>query len=172
MSLIGNASGAPKISESIKRNEKFMNERIHWPQLPFLMAGSRNGNNFSPLASPQLLGTTCGYFWAELFQSLVNITNSCDRAGTIANELPIVEQIPVSFSLCCANPRRLCWRHVCFVDEGVASLGSFNSHDAIMGQYEGERALLGLEHEHVLPPHPQRHGRYLLGEVERDEGAG
>jgi hypothetical protein len=45
----------------------------------------------------QLAGTTCGYFWAELFQSLVNITNSCDRAGTIANELPIVEQIPVSF---------------------------------------------------------------------------
>lgn len=26
---------------------------------------------------------------------LVSITNSCDRAGTIANELPIVEQIPV-----------------------------------------------------------------------------
>lgn len=44
----------------------------------------------------QLIGTTCGYFWAELFQSLVHITNSCDKAGTIANELPIVEQIPVS----------------------------------------------------------------------------
>lgn len=26
---------------------------------------------------------------------MVSITNSCDRAGTIANELPIVEQIPV-----------------------------------------------------------------------------
>lgn len=46
----------------------------------------------------QLIGTTCGFYWAELFQSLVNITNSCDRAGTIANELPIVEQIPVSRS--------------------------------------------------------------------------
>ncbi|CAO1395618.1 unnamed protein product [Diamesa serratosioi] len=43
----------------------------------------------------QLLGTTCGYFWNTLFQSLVSITNSCDQAGTIANELPIVEQIPV-----------------------------------------------------------------------------
>lgn len=43
------------------------------------------------------MGTTCGYFWAELFQSLVSITNSCDRAGTIANELPIVEQICVRF---------------------------------------------------------------------------
>lgn len=48
----------------------------------------------------QLIGTTCGYFWAELFQSLVNMTNSCDRAGTIANELPIVEQIPVSRHFC------------------------------------------------------------------------
>lgn len=48
----------------------------------------------------QLIGTTCGYFWAELFQSLVNMTNSCDRAGTIANELPIVEQIPVSQHFC------------------------------------------------------------------------
>ncbi|KAG5681501.1 hypothetical protein PVAND_010928 [Polypedilum vanderplanki] len=40
-------------------------------------------------------GTTCGYFWNELLKSLVTITNSCDRAGTIASELPIVEQIPV-----------------------------------------------------------------------------
>lgn len=58
-------------------------------------------NIYSPASFPsslflQLIGTTCGYFWAELFQSLVNMTNSCDRAGTIANELPIVEQIPVS----------------------------------------------------------------------------
>ena len=30
-----------------------------------------------------------------MFQSLISITNSCDRAGTIASELPIVEQIPV-----------------------------------------------------------------------------
>jgi hypothetical protein len=44
----------------------------------------------------QLIGTICGYYWAELFQTLVRITNSCDKAGTIANELPIVEQIPVS----------------------------------------------------------------------------
>jgi hypothetical protein len=44
----------------------------------------------------QLIGTICGFFWAELFHSLVRITNSCDKAGTIANELPIVEQIPVS----------------------------------------------------------------------------
>ncbi|KAG5685028.1 hypothetical protein PVAND_014231 [Polypedilum vanderplanki] len=43
----------------------------------------------------QLIGTTAGYFWAELIQTLVRITNSCDKAGTIANELPIVEQIPV-----------------------------------------------------------------------------
>lgn len=43
-------------------------------------------------------GTTCGYFWSELLQSLVTITNSCDRAGTIANELPLTEQIPVSVS--------------------------------------------------------------------------
>ncbi|XP_070493085.1 uncharacterized protein [Chironomus tepperi] len=47
------------------------------------------------LPEEQLIGTTCGYFWAELIQSLVHITNSCDKAGTIANELPIVEQIPV-----------------------------------------------------------------------------
>lgn len=43
-------------------------------------------------------GTTCGYFWSELLQSVVTITNSCDRAGTIANELPVTEQIPVSAS--------------------------------------------------------------------------
>jgi len=29
----------------------------------------------------KLIGTTCGYFWAELFQKLVSITNSCDRMG-------------------------------------------------------------------------------------------
>lgn len=44
-------------------------------------------------------GTTCGYFWSELLQSVVTITNSCDRAGTIANELPVTEQIPVSAGL-------------------------------------------------------------------------
>jgi hypothetical protein len=47
----------------------------------------------------QYAGTTCGYFWNELLKSLVTITNSCDRAGTIASELPIVEQIPVSIIL-------------------------------------------------------------------------
>lgn len=51
------------------------------------------------LLSSQFPGTTCGHFWNELFRSLVNITNSCDRAGTIASELPITEQIPVSFYL-------------------------------------------------------------------------
>lgn len=54
-----------------------------------------NRHNFAIL---QLIGTLCGRWWAELFQSLVNIANSCDRAGTIANELPIVEQIPVCIS--------------------------------------------------------------------------
>lgn len=39
--------------------------------------------------------TICGRLWSETFYSLVAIANSCDRNGTIANELPIVEQIPV-----------------------------------------------------------------------------
>lgn len=63
----------------------------------------------------KLIGTTCGFFWAELFQSLVNITNSCDRAGTIANELPIVEQIPVSFILIEVCGRLQWWLHVCSI---------------------------------------------------------
>ncbi|CRK90603.1 CLUMA_CG004305, isoform A, partial [Clunio marinus] len=53
---------------------------------------NRNSEFYSP---PEEKGTTCGYFWNELLQSLVTITNSCDRAGTIANELPLTEQIPV-----------------------------------------------------------------------------
>lgn len=73
--------------------------------------------NFLPFffRTTKLIGTTCGFFWAELFQSLVNITNSCDRAGTIANELPIVEQIPVSFILIAVCGRLQWWLHVCFV---------------------------------------------------------
>uniref|UniRef100_A0A336MAF7 CSON014299 protein n=1 Tax=Culicoides sonorensis TaxID=179676 RepID=A0A336MAF7_CULSO len=39
--------------------------------------------------------SVCGRLWSELFYSLVAIANSCDRNGTIASELPIVEQIPV-----------------------------------------------------------------------------
>lgn len=39
--------------------------------------------------------TICGRLWSELFYTLVAIANSCDRNGTIASELPIVEQIPV-----------------------------------------------------------------------------
>lgn len=39
--------------------------------------------------------TICGRIWSELFYTLVAIGNSCDRNGTIASELPIVEQIPV-----------------------------------------------------------------------------
>jgi hypothetical protein len=29
----------------------------------------------------------------------VSVTNSCDRMGTIASELPITEQIPVSLTM-------------------------------------------------------------------------
>lgn len=43
-------------------------------------------------------GTICGYMWGELLRTLVTITNSCDRGGTIATELPITEQIPVSIT--------------------------------------------------------------------------
>lgn len=46
----------------------------------------------------QYEGTNCGYLWGELLRSLVTITNSCDRGGTIATELPITEQIPVSIT--------------------------------------------------------------------------
>lgn len=34
---------------------------------------------------------------------------------------------------------------------GVASFGSLNSYNALMGKYEGEGIVVGLEHEHVLP---------------------
>jgi hypothetical protein len=56
-------------------------------------AFDKNSEFFVP--ENQLQGTTAGHLWMNLFESLVQITNSCDRAGTIANELPIVEQIPV-----------------------------------------------------------------------------
>lgn len=56
------------------------------------------GSPLVRLGVNKMQGTTCGYFWSELLQSLVTITNSCDRAGTIANELPLTEQIPVSVS--------------------------------------------------------------------------
>jgi len=40
-------------------------------------------------------GTTPGRIWSELLYTLTTFTNSCDQYGTIPNELPIVEQIPV-----------------------------------------------------------------------------
>lgn len=43
----------------------------------------------------QGMGTTPGRLWCDLLQTLASICNSCDRNGTIPNELPIVEQIPV-----------------------------------------------------------------------------
>uniref|UniRef100_A0A182UHA5 Coiled-coil protein 142 C-terminal domain-containing protein n=1 Tax=Anopheles melas TaxID=34690 RepID=A0A182UHA5_9DIPT len=39
-------------------------------------------------------GTVCGKVWSELLYQLVLLSNTCD-IGTIANELPLVEQIPV-----------------------------------------------------------------------------
>ncbi|XP_035900175.1 uncharacterized protein LOC118506736 [Anopheles stephensi] len=39
-------------------------------------------------------GTVCGKVWSELLYQLVQLSNTCD-IGTIANELPLVEQIPV-----------------------------------------------------------------------------
>lgn len=39
--------------------------------------------------------STCGLLWAESLHSLVKLANSCDSGGTIPNELPIVEQIPI-----------------------------------------------------------------------------
>ncbi|XP_058825246.1 uncharacterized protein LOC131685499 [Topomyia yanbarensis] len=39
-------------------------------------------------------GTICGKVWSELLYQLVLISNTCD-IGTIPNELPLVEQIPV-----------------------------------------------------------------------------
>jgi hypothetical protein len=87
----------------------------------------------------QLIGTHCGHFWAELIQSLVSITNSCDKAGTIANELPIVEQIPVSIHNKLDISESL-FRFVYFA--GSSSLRSFDSHDAIMGEYKSQRTVL------------------------------
>lgn len=41
------------------------------------------------------LFSTPGLLWGEVLNSLVKLTNSCDSGGTIPNELPIVEQIPI-----------------------------------------------------------------------------
>jgi hypothetical protein len=43
----------------------------------------------------EVTGTICGKLWGDLLNQLVTIGNSCDQKGTIANELPIAEQIPV-----------------------------------------------------------------------------
>lgn len=45
--------------------------------------------------SAKINGTVPGRIWSELLYSLVTFTNNCDQNGTIPNELPIVEQIPV-----------------------------------------------------------------------------
>lgn len=39
--------------------------------------------------------STCGLLWRDVLKSLVKLANSCDNGGTIPNELPIVEQIPI-----------------------------------------------------------------------------
>lgn len=39
--------------------------------------------------------STCGLLWRDVLKSLVKLANSCDSGGTIPNELPIVEQIPI-----------------------------------------------------------------------------
>lgn len=39
--------------------------------------------------------STCGLLWGDVLKSLVKLANSCDCGGTIPNELPIVEQIPI-----------------------------------------------------------------------------
>ncbi|XP_052867955.1 uncharacterized protein LOC128273922 [Anopheles cruzii] len=44
--------------------------------------------------STTIEGTVCGKVWSELLYQLVQLSNTCD-IGTIANELPLVEQIPV-----------------------------------------------------------------------------
>lgn len=49
----------------------------------------------SNLSILQLDGTTTGRLWSELLYSLTTFCNSCDQKGTIPNELPIVEQIPI-----------------------------------------------------------------------------
>jgi Coiled-coil protein 142 len=40
-------------------------------------------------------GCVPGRLWRDLLSGIVAISNTCDRIGTIPNELPIVEQIPV-----------------------------------------------------------------------------
>lgn len=41
---------------------------------------------------------------------------------------------------------------------GTSSFGSFDTHDALMDGDQSERALLGLEHENILPSRAQRYG--------------
>lgn len=41
------------------------------------------------------IGTVNGGLWCDVLKSLVKFSNSCDQHGTIPNELPIVEQIPI-----------------------------------------------------------------------------
>ncbi|XP_062711971.1 uncharacterized protein LOC134289697 [Aedes albopictus] len=50
----------------------------------------------SEFYSPNVMieGTNCGKVWSELLYQLVQLSNTCD-IGTIPNELPLVEQIPV-----------------------------------------------------------------------------
>ncbi|XP_055644954.1 uncharacterized protein LOC129780574 isoform X2 [Toxorhynchites rutilus septentrionalis] len=45
-------------------------------------------------SSMTIEGTVCGKVWSELLYQLVQLSNTCD-IGTIPNELPLVEQIPV-----------------------------------------------------------------------------
>ncbi|XP_055382407.1 uncharacterized protein LOC129612681 [Condylostylus longicornis] len=40
-------------------------------------------------------GTISGNLWCEVLNSLTSLCNSCDSNGTIPNQLPIVEQIPI-----------------------------------------------------------------------------
>lgn len=39
--------------------------------------------------------TDTGKEWNDIFHNLANLNNSCCQRGTIANQLPIVEQIPI-----------------------------------------------------------------------------
>lgn len=69
------------------------------------------------------------------------ITNSCDRAGTIANELPLTEQIPVSIQL--SKPGKAFSTLNMFA--GSSQAGSYDSHDEALDGHERERVMLGLE---------------------------
>jgi hypothetical protein len=87
----------------------------------------------------------------------VTITNSCDRAGTIANELPLTEQIPVSEPF---SPRieKLFLYSTIKMFSGTSSLGSFDTHHETVDGDKSKRVLLGLEHENIFPGCAQRYG--------------